>query len=77
MQINYFIELLGGLALFLYGMEMMSSGLELVAGDKLRTVIEKMTSSFFKCRTYDNLSGGWYYNGGKYWYNYNRSISCT
>lgn len=48
MQINYFIELLGGLALFLYGMEMMSSGLELVAGDKLRTVIEKMTSSFFK-----------------------------
>ena len=48
MSINYFIELLGGLALFLYGMEMMSSGLELVAGDKLRIVIEKMTSSFFK-----------------------------
>ena len=48
MSINYFIELLGGLALFLYGMEMMSSGLELVAGDKLRNVIEKMTSSFFK-----------------------------
>ena len=48
MSINYFIELLGGLALFLYGMEMMSSGLELVAGDKLRVVIEKMTSSFFK-----------------------------
>ena len=48
MSINYFIELLGGLALFLYGMEMMSSGLELVAGDRLRVVIEKMTSSFFK-----------------------------
>lgn len=48
MSINYFIELLGGLALFLYGMEMMSSGLELVAGDKLRVIIEKMTSSFFK-----------------------------
>ncbi|EFR33525.1 Na/Pi-cotransporter II-like protein [Peptoniphilus harei ACS-146-V-Sch2b] len=48
MSINYFIELLGGLALFLYGMEMMSSGLELVAGDKLRVVIEKMTSNFFK-----------------------------
>lgn len=46
MSINYFIELLGGLALFLYGMEMMSSGLELVAGDKLRVVIEKMTSNF-------------------------------
>ena len=48
MSINYFIELLGGLALFLYGMEMMSSGLELVAGDKLRVIIEKMTSNFFK-----------------------------
>ncbi|WP_297280852.1 Na/Pi cotransporter family protein [uncultured Anaerococcus sp.] len=48
MSINYFIELLGGLALFLYGMEMMSNGLELVAGDKLRVVIEKMTSNFFK-----------------------------
>lgn len=48
MSINYFIELLGGLALFLYGMQMMSSGLELVAGDKLRVVIEKMTSNFFK-----------------------------
>lgn len=48
MSINYFIELLGGLALFLYGMEMMSTGLELVAGDKLRVIIEKMTSNFFK-----------------------------
>lgn len=48
MSINYFIELLGGLALFLYGMAMMSKGLELAAGDKLRVIIEKMTSNFFK-----------------------------
>lgn len=48
MSINYFIELLGGLALFLYGMSMMSSGLELVAGDRLRVIIEKMTSNLFK-----------------------------
>ena len=48
MSINYFIELLGGLALFLYGMAMMSKGLELAAGDRLRIIIEKMTSSFFK-----------------------------
>ena len=48
MSINYFIGLLGGLAIFLYGMEMMSNGLELVAGDKLRVIIEKMTSNFFK-----------------------------
>lgn len=48
MSITYFIELLGGLALFLYGMEMMSNGLELAAGDRLRVIIEKMTSNFFK-----------------------------
>lgn len=48
MSISYFIGLLGGLAIFLYGMEMMSNGLELVAGDRLRVVIEKMTSNFFK-----------------------------
>ena len=48
MSIHYLFELLGGLALFLYGMNLMSDGLELVAGDKLRVVIEKMTSSFFK-----------------------------
>ena len=48
MSINYFIGLLGGLAIFLYGMEMMSNGLELVAGDRLRVIIEKMTSNFFK-----------------------------
>lgn len=48
MSINYFFRLLGGLAIFLYGMNEMSDGLELVAGDKLRIVIEKMTSNFFE-----------------------------
>lgn len=48
MSINYIFGLLGGLALFLYGMELMSKGLELVAGDRLRVIIEKMTSNFFK-----------------------------
>ena len=48
MSINYIFGLLGGLALFLYGMELMSRGLELVAGARLRTIIEKMTSNLFK-----------------------------
>ena len=48
MSVNYLIELVGGLALFLYGMHMMSSGLELVAGDRMRVVIERLTSNFFK-----------------------------
>ena len=36
--------LLGGLALFLYGMQMMSSGLEAAAGNKMKSILEKLTS---------------------------------
>lgn len=48
MSIQYFFGLLGGLTLFLYGMELMSKGLELAAGDRLRSIVEKMTSSTFR-----------------------------
>ncbi|MBQ9735175.1 MAG: Na/Pi cotransporter family protein [Clostridia bacterium] len=40
--------LLGGLALFLYGMKIMSSGLEKLAGGKLEGLLKKMTSNPFK-----------------------------
>ena len=39
------LGLLGGLVLFLYGMNLMSQGLELVAGNKLQKVIERFTSN--------------------------------
>ena len=39
--------LLGGLALFLYGMKMMSNGLEVTAGNKIKNILEKMTSNRF------------------------------
>lgn len=39
------LGLLGGLALFLYGMHMMSAGMEAAAGDKLKTILEKLTSN--------------------------------
>ncbi len=41
------IGLLGGLALFLYGMQMTSSGLEAAAGSKMKSVLEKLTSNRF------------------------------
>ena len=41
------MSLLGGLALFLYGMQMMSSGLENVAGNKMKQILEKLTSNRF------------------------------
>jgi phosphate:Na+ symporter len=40
--------LLGALALFLYGMTLMSEGLQKAAGDKLRSFLESMTSTRFK-----------------------------
>ena len=41
------LALLGGLALFLYGMQMMSSGLEEAAGDRMKKILEKLTSNRF------------------------------
>jgi len=40
--------LLGGLALFLYGMNMMTNGLEKMAGGKLETILKKASSNKFK-----------------------------
>jgi len=37
----------GGLGLFLFGMKMMSNGLELIAGDQLQGIIKRVTSNRF------------------------------
>lgn len=39
--------LIGGLALFLYGMHMMSEGLEIAAGNRMKQILEKLTSNRF------------------------------
>lgn len=41
------LGLLGGLALFLYGMQMMGSGLEDAAGNRMKSILEKLTSNRF------------------------------
>ena len=48
MSIINFIMLFGGLAFFLYGMNVMSSGLEKMAGGKLESALSKMTDNLFK-----------------------------
>ncbi|MBQ3241665.1 MAG: Na/Pi cotransporter family protein [Oscillospiraceae bacterium] len=45
MDIFAVFELVGGLAMFLYGMNVMGDGLEKQAGGKLKTILEKMTSN--------------------------------
>ena len=48
MDIYSILTLIGGLAFFLYGISIMSSGLEKVAGGKLEKLLKKMTSNPIK-----------------------------
>ena len=41
--------LLGSLGMFLYGMSLMSGGLQKMAGNRMRTFMARMTSNTFKC----------------------------
>ncbi|MEG0764941.1 MAG: Na/Pi cotransporter family protein [Pseudoflavonifractor sp.] len=45
MKITDILGLLGGLALFLHGMQMMSSGLEAAAGNRMKSILERLTSN--------------------------------
>lgn len=47
MQVSDVLGLLGGLALFLYGMQMMSDGLEDAAGNRMKKILERLTSNRF------------------------------
>lgn len=42
------LTLFGGLAMFLYGMELMGKGLEQASGGKLERILENLTSNIFK-----------------------------
>ncbi len=50
MNFDFFdlLKMIGGLALFLYGMHMLSEGLEKISGGKLERILEKMTDSRWK-----------------------------
>ena len=49
------VQLVGGLALFIYGMTTMGKGLERAAGSKLEKTLEKMTGNVFKAVSYTHL----------------------
>lgn len=42
-------SLCGGIALFLFGLNVMGTGLEKLAGSKLETILAKLTSNIFSC----------------------------
>ena len=45
MSVNEILSMTGGIGLFLYGMTVMSTGLKNAAGDRLRTILEKVTGN--------------------------------
>ena len=47
LTIDIILGLLGGLALFLYGMQMTSSGLEAAAGNRMKSILEQLTTNRF------------------------------
>ena len=47
MNVTDLLGLLGGLALFLYGMQMMSNGLEAAAGNRMQKILERLTANRF------------------------------
>lgn len=47
MTFSDLMGLFGGLALFLYGMQMMSTGLEAAAGNRMKLILEKLTANRF------------------------------
>ena len=49
------IQLAGGLALFLFGMDQMGEALKLVAGDKMRQILGKLTTN----RVMGLVTGPW------------------
>ena len=47
MKLLELLGVFGGLALFLHGMQMMSSGLEAAAGNRMKTILERLTANRF------------------------------
>lgn len=45
MKFTDILALLGGLALFLHGMQMMSAGLEAAAGNRMKAILERLTAN--------------------------------
>lgn len=48
MTIFNFLELIGGLALFLYGMHVLGEGLTTISGGKMEQILEKLSSTKFR-----------------------------
>ena len=71
------LTLLGGLAMFLYGMQVMGDGLEKLSGGKLEKILENLSivisndsygCRLCKLRNHALIPGRWLHYGSKYRY---------
>ena len=69
MSVFDILTMIGGLALFLYGMEVMGNGLSKASGGRMERILEKMTDNIFKAVLLGAVSGSWCYYGCQYRYN--------
>ena len=71
MDIFGILSMIGGLALFLYGMEAMGAGLSKLSGGRMERLLENSNGCWFcKLRDYETESGCRHYYGCEYWYNH-------
>ena len=77
MNIFGILTMIGGLAMFLYGMSVMGGGLEKMSGGKLERILESLTSNPFKAvlhgcrfrkfRHHETVAGDRDHHGCKHW----------
>lgn len=59
-----FLEILGGLALFLYGIRMLSAGMEKLTGDQIQKWLERMTRGRFRSALFGTIATALIHSSG-------------
>src|SRR5512132_301640 len=59
-----FLEVLGGLALFMYGIRLLSSGMEKLTGEQIQKWLERMTSSRLRSALFGTVATALIHSSG-------------
>ena len=73
-KIQIIFGLLGGLAVFIYGMNMMSECLQKAAGDKMKSILALLTKNPLLGVL---AAGNFHHFWCKYWYNHDSTDYCV
>src|SRR5574342_521833 len=59
-----FLQILGGLALFIYGIRMLSAGMEKLTGEQIQRWLERMTSGRFRSAVFGTIATALIHSSG-------------